>query len=83
LLHLAHPFALQNLITALKHVRRYYQFLKTSSAKIEKSQIAKDVLIDMIEYSGLDLEGLETILDLNIQSVEALQRAYWKNIILL
>jgi len=65
------------LINALKHVRRYYQFLKTSSAKIEKSQIAKDVLIDMIECSGLDLEQLEIVLDSSVQSVEALQRTYW------
>jgi len=72
-----HPFALQNLINTLKHVRRYYQFLKASSAKIEKSQIAKDVLIDMIECSGLDLEQLEIVLDSSVQSVEALQRTYW------
>ena len=43
---------------------------------MEKSQIAKDVLIDMIECSGLDLERLEIVLDSSVQSVEALQRTY-------
>lgn len=74
LLHLIHPFALQNLTTALKHVKRYHQFLKSVSARVEKSQIAKDLLVDMIDCSGLNLTELETILDASIPGVEALQR---------
>ncbi|KXN86898.1 hypothetical protein AN958_09493 [Leucoagaricus sp. SymC.cos] len=74
LLHLVHPFALQNLVTALKHVRKYHQHLKSASARVEKSQIAKDLLVDMVDCSGIDLEGLETILDGSVQSVEALPR---------
>lgn len=76
LLHLVHPFALQNLTTALKHVRRYHQYLKSASARVEKSQIAKDLLVDTIECSGLNLEGLEVILDTSIPSVEALPRTF-------
>ncbi|KAF9454558.1 hypothetical protein P691DRAFT_770453 [Macrolepiota fuliginosa MF-IS2] len=72
LLHLIHPFALQNLITALKHVKRYHQYLKSMSVSAEKSQIAQDLLVDMVDCSGLNLEGLETVLDASIQAVEAL-----------
>ncbi|KAF7778667.1 hypothetical protein Agabi119p4_3012 [Agaricus bisporus var. burnettii] len=73
LLHLIHPFALQNLITALRHVKKYYQFLKSLSARVETSQIAKDVLTDMIDYSGLNLEGLEGILESSLRNVESLR----------
>lgn len=74
LLHLIHPFALQNLITALRHVKKYYQFLKSLSARVETSQIAKDLLTDMIDYSGLNLEGLEGILESSLRNVETLRR---------
>ncbi|KAF5358405.1 hypothetical protein D9756_001502 [Leucocoprinus leucothites] len=73
LLHLVHPFALQNLTTALKHVKKYHQFLKSTSARVEKSKIARDLLVDMIECSGLNLDRLEAILDASIRSVEELQ----------
>ena len=41
---------------------------------METSQIAKDLLTDMIDYSGLNLEGLEGILESSLRNVESLRR---------
>lgn len=76
LLHLVHPFALQNLIAALKHIKRFYQYVKSTTASVEKSQIAKDLLLDLVDCSGLNLEGLETVLEASIQGINGLPREF-------
>jgi hypothetical protein len=74
LLHLAHPFILQNFITALKHVKAFRTFLGSLPAGGENSQIAKEVLVDLVDYSGVDLTGLITALEGVLERVQSLDR---------
>ncbi|KAG9318671.1 hypothetical protein JVU11DRAFT_765 [Chiua virens] len=62
LLHLAHPFILSNLIGVVMHVNRFYHSLCALTPKGENSQFARDILMDMIGCSGLDLRGIEDVL---------------------
>jgi len=59
LLHIIHPFALENLHTLLQHVRRFRAFLGSLLAKSDGARTAKDVLMDHIDSSGIDLVVLE------------------------
>lgn len=74
LLHLAHPFALQNFITALKHVKAFRAFLGSLPAGGENSQIAKGILVDLVDCSGVDLTGLITALEEVLERVQNLDR---------
>jgi hypothetical protein len=74
LLHLAHPFTLQNFITALKHVKGFRAFLGSLPAGGENSQIAKEVLVDLVDYSGVDLTALISALENIIERVQSLDR---------
>lgn len=62
LLHLTHPLILTNLIGVIMHVNRFYNSLSALTPKGENSQIARDILMDVIGCSGLDLRGIEDIL---------------------
>lgn len=62
LLHLVHPFILPNLIGVIIHVNRFYHLLSVLTPKGENSQMARDILMDVIDCSGLDLRGIEEIL---------------------
>lgn len=44
------------------HVNRFYHSLSALTPKGENSQIARDILMDVIGCSGLDLKGIEDIL---------------------
>ena len=63
LLHLAHPFTLRYFIDGLKHVKSFRAFLGSLPAGGENSQIAKEVLVDLVDCSGVDLTGLITALE--------------------
>jgi hypothetical protein len=74
LLHLAHPFTLQNFITALKHVKEFRVFLGSLPAGGENSQIAKEVLVDLVDCSGVDLTGLISAFEEALERVQSLDR---------
>ena len=74
LLHLAHPFTLENFITALKHVKEFRTFLGSLPAGGENSQIAKEVLVDLVDCSGVDLTGLILALEEVLERVQNLDR---------
>ena len=74
LLHLAHPYTLQNFITALKHVKEFRAFLGSLPAGGENSQIAKEVLVDLVDCSGVDLTGLISTLEEVLGRVQSLDR---------
>lgn len=74
LLHLAHPFTLQNFISALKHVKEFRAFLGSLPAGGENSQIAKEVLVDLVDCSGVDLTGLISALEEVLERVQRLDR---------
>ncbi|KAI6109497.1 hypothetical protein F5141DRAFT_1063741 [Pisolithus sp. B1] len=61
LLHLVHPLLLANLINMISHVNQFYQWLNSVTAKGESAQMARDALLDVVDYSGLNLEALEDI----------------------
>lgn len=63
LLHLLHPYALQNLRDAIAHVRRFRDELDPLPPKGESAQIAKDILMDAADSSGVDLQKLLSTLD--------------------
>jgi len=72
LLHLIQPFALTNLHGALGHVKRLRKQLGALSAKGETAQIAKDILIDLVDCSGIDLNALESIFVESMPEAKAL-----------
>jgi hypothetical protein len=62
LLHLVHPFALEQLNTISMHVTQFRAYLGTLSASSENAQIAKDILTDIVDTSGVDIAALEPFL---------------------
>ncbi|GLB34886.1 hypothetical protein LshimejAT787_0204510 [Lyophyllum shimeji] len=74
LLHLAHPFALGNFVTALSHVQKYRAYVGSLSARGENSQIARDVLVDLIDSSGVDFAALKSALDPALEEIRAFDR---------
>ncbi|KAJ7285752.1 hypothetical protein C8J57DRAFT_1285700 [Mycena rebaudengoi] len=77
---LAHPHALKNLHTALSHVTSFRSKIGSLSPSEENSQMAKSILVDLIDCSGVDLNALEPVLsDLLAEtkrfSVEETQRS--------
>lgn len=62
LLHLVHPFALEHLSAVSTHVRHFRAYLGTLSASSENAQIARDVLSDLVDTSGVDITALEPFL---------------------
>ncbi|KAJ6496752.1 hypothetical protein C8R47DRAFT_1042539 [Mycena vitilis] len=62
LLHLAHPYALRSLHAALTNVTRFKDKIGSLSASEENSQIAKNIIVDLIDCSGVDLIALEVLL---------------------
>ncbi|KAH7922096.1 hypothetical protein BV22DRAFT_1095214 [Leucogyrophana mollusca] len=62
LLHLVHPFASSNLCDVVSHVNRFHKFLGSLTAKGESSHIARDVLLDLVSCSGLNVGALESAL---------------------
>ncbi|KAI0362401.1 hypothetical protein OH77DRAFT_1500103 [Trametes cingulata] len=61
-LHLVHPYPLSRLQTALEHVKRFREHIGKLATKGENSHIAKDVLMDITDSSGLDLQPLGPLL---------------------
>ncbi|KAJ7063374.1 hypothetical protein C8F01DRAFT_1132759 [Mycena amicta] len=62
MLHVAHPIALRNLHMAVAHVNKLRNKIASLSASEESSHLAKSVLVDLIQCSGVDLKALEPLL---------------------
>lgn len=56
LLHLIHPFPLECLINLTRHVARLRLWLAMITAKSDKAQMAKEMLLDIVDSSGINLE---------------------------
>ncbi|KAG2157205.1 hypothetical protein DEU56DRAFT_763462 [Suillus clintonianus] len=72
LLHLVHPLALTNLRAVTFHVNCFHQYLASMTAKRENSQFARDIMLDLVSSSGLDLKVLEDILSTAIPEASAI-----------
>ena len=51
-----------NLHRVLGHVKKLRIFIGDLSASAEHAQLAKDIFVDSIDCSGINLQSLETIL---------------------
>lgn len=71
-LHLAHPYAVRCLLVALTYVKGFRDFLSGLSPRGESAQIAKDVLLDSVDSSGIDLNALIPILEGTLESATKL-----------
>ncbi|KAF5381080.1 hypothetical protein D9615_004015 [Tricholomella constricta] len=74
LLHLGHPFALKIFMTALSHVQRCRAYVGSLSARGENAQIARDVLVDLVDSSGVDFAALKTALVPTLEEMQAFDR---------
>ncbi|THU88421.1 hypothetical protein K435DRAFT_842205 [Dendrothele bispora CBS 962.96] len=63
LLHLVHPTAFKALRATVSNIKRFRQTIDKLTPKSENTQIAKEALIDILDCAGLDVSGLEQLLD--------------------
>lgn len=59
LIHLVHPYALDNLVDAVSHVNALRTMLGSLTASRLKSDIAKEILVDAVDGSGINFVVLE------------------------
>ncbi|KAI5123618.1 hypothetical protein M0805_003433 [Coniferiporia weirii] len=62
LTHIVHPYALDNFHCFLQHMRRFRAHLGSTSRSDEHHQMAKEMLIDTVDSSGIDLEALDKMI---------------------
>ncbi|KAI0035926.1 hypothetical protein K488DRAFT_67997 [Vararia minispora EC-137] len=62
MLHLLHPYSLDHVRVALKDIKHFYDQLTGYNAVGENAKIAKNVLVDLVEWSGVRLSALDSIL---------------------
>ncbi|KAL6305250.1 hypothetical protein BKA93DRAFT_845915 [Sparassis latifolia] len=79
-LHLVHPYCLNKLHAALAHVKRFRDHVASLPAGGENAQIAKEVLMDVVDDAGLDLAAFvrvlsEVIQEANHMDADALRRS--------
>ncbi|KAF4615030.1 hypothetical protein D9613_003116 [Agrocybe pediades] len=70
LLHLAHPYALQNLLAALNHVKTFRDYTGSLPAGSENSQLAQRSLLDCVDFSCFNLAELISILERSYVSLK-------------
>jgi len=71
LINIIHPYMLDNFIGALFHLNTFRAFLDTLTASKLKAGIAKEVIMDIIDGSAINLKQFEAELR-NIQHLEEL-----------
>ena len=77
LLHLAHPFVFRIVLDTLRYVNTFRTFLGSLPAGSENSRIAKALLVDAVECSGVDFAGLISLLEETLESRQSLDRSWW------
>ncbi|KAG6899741.1 hypothetical protein C0993_007270 [Termitomyces sp. T159_Od127] len=63
LLHICHPYFLDNFVTALSHVQRFCVYVKSLTPRGRTAQIARDITVDLINNSGIDVSALLATLE--------------------
>lgn len=58
-----HPYALKNLTTAISHVKRFQEQVNQANPKTENALLSKEALVDVIDSSGIILNGLLPLLE--------------------
>lgn len=59
---ICHPMPFALVQTTLSHICGLRACLHSRTPSAEKAQIAKDILLDLVDCSGLDLLGIQTAL---------------------
>ncbi|KAF8481409.1 hypothetical protein JB92DRAFT_3038603 [Gautieria morchelliformis] len=62
LIHIIHPYLLDNLIGAISHLNAFRAYLDTLLPSKLKAGIAKELALDFIDCSGIDFKELESAL---------------------
>jgi hypothetical protein len=62
-LTLVHPQGFQSLIASLRAVHRFRKQIGSTTASGENAQIAREVLIDTVDSSGVDIGAIVTLLE--------------------
>jgi len=76
MLHLVHPLGCGALKNILPLIRSFRTFLNSQHHANEFLQMADDVLIDMIERSGIDLGKLEPLIAQQYEDVQSFPSRY-------
>lgn len=71
-MHLIHPLGCGTLRNILPHIRSFRAFLSSRHLTSEALQMADDVLIDMIERSGIDLGKLEPLIAQQLENINSI-----------
>ena len=74
LIHLAHPFALQILVVALKHINALRSYIGSLPAGGDNPQMAQLVLVDTVDSCGINFGSLITLLEGNLPTVKTFDR---------
>ncbi|KAH0583791.1 hypothetical protein H2248_009394 [Termitomyces sp. 'cryptogamus'] len=74
LLHISHPFFLDNFVMALSHVQKFCAYVKSLTARGETAQIARDITVDLINNSVFDISALVATLEQTRQEVRSSER---------
>lgn len=75
-MHLVHPVGCATLRNILPHIRSFRAFLSSRHLTSEALQMANDVLIDMIERSGIDLGKLEPLIAQQFENIQNIPGYY-------
>jgi hypothetical protein len=70
MLHLVHPVGCGTLRNILPHIRSFRAFLASRHPTNNVLQMADDVLIDLIERSGIDLGKLEPLIAQQLEDIK-------------
>ncbi len=73
LLHIVHPFVLKNLHSVMNHVIRFRKYLGSLPAPGEKPHIARDVIVDLVDNSGVKLQVLSKAISEVIPEVNSIR----------
>ena len=79
MLHLVHPLGCATLGRILPHIKSFRAFLSSRHPTNEVLQMADDVLIDMIQRSGIDLGKLEPLIVQQLEDIKSFPGYYHVN----
>jgi len=76
LLHFVHPYVLKNLHAVTNHVLRFRKYLGSLPVPGEKPHIARDVIVDLVDNSGVKLQVLSKAITEIVAEVNNIRPEY-------
>ncbi|EPS98539.1 hypothetical protein FOMPIDRAFT_143657 [Fomitopsis schrenkii] len=68
--HLVHPYSLGRIRSILRYIKRFRDHIASLTAKGENAQIAREVLLDVVDCSGIEFDRLGAVLGEIYQGVQ-------------